>query len=144
MITKNLQIKLIAVLEILRWNKPSGRLILLIPAGWSLWLTPNSEPNLLIVLKIFLGGLLVSGFGCIANDLWDKEIDKKVQRTMNRPLASERINIKTAYLILILFMIGSFFITLSLPENGRYLALILAIIALPFILIYPSVGVSQS
>ncbi len=126
------------IIQILRWNKPTGRLILLIPAGWSLWLTPNGDPSFYLIIKILLGGLFVSGFGCVANDIWDKEIDKKVKRTKNRPLASNRLKIKTAYSILILFLLGSFFITLSLPSPGRTLCILLALIALPIILIYPS------
>ncbi len=126
------------IIEILRWNKPTGRLILLIPAGWSLWLTPEGNPNINLVIKILLGGLFVSGFGCIANDIWDKDIDKKVLRTKNRPLASSKLSLRKAYFILYLFLLGSFFITLSLPAKGRLLTIILALLALPFILIYPS------
>tara|TARA_Y100000589_G_scaffold172252_1_gene163532 strand:- start:350 stop:1234 length:885 start_codon:yes stop_codon:yes gene_type:complete len=126
------------IIEVLRWNKPTGRLILLIPAGWSLWLTPNNNPNIYLVLQILFGGLFVSGFGCIANDIWDKDIDKKVLRTKNRPLAANKIKTKSAFFILLIFLLGSFLITLSLPEKGRFLCLILALIALPIILIYPS------
>tara|TARA_Y100000589_G_C27174647_1_gene638195 strand:+ start:1109 stop:1993 length:885 start_codon:yes stop_codon:yes gene_type:complete len=126
------------IFELLRWNKPTGRLILLIPAGWSLWLTPNEFPNFYILLKILLGGILVSGFGCIANDIWDIEIDRKVLRTKNRPLASNKIKIKYAYILLLLFLIGSFLIALSLLKNNTFITLILSFIALPLILIYPS------
>ena len=126
------------IFELLRWNKPSGRLILLVPAGWSLFLTPGSNLSLLLVFKIFLGGLLVSGFGCIANDIWDRGIDKKVIRTMNRPLAAKRISLRTAYGLLIIFILLSFLLTLSLPEEGRLLAICLAFISLPFIIFYPS------
>ncbi len=127
-----------AIIELLRWNKPTGRLILLIPAAWSLWLTPGENPGFNFIFKIFLGGLLVSGFGCIANDIWDKEIDKKVLRTKNRPLASNKIKLSFAYLLLISFIILSFLLTLSLPEKGKLLSICLAFLALPFILIYPS------
>ena len=127
-----------AIFELLRWNKPTGRLILLIPAGWSLWLTPEGSPSLSLIFKILIGGLLVSGFGCIANDIWDKEIDKNVIRTKNRPLAANKINLGVAYLLLLLFILLSFLLTLSLPIEGRLLSLFLAFLALPFILIYPS------
>ena len=93
---KNLQIKLSPLFELLRWNKPTGRMILLIPAGWSLYLTPGANPTLLMLLTIILGGLLVSGLGCVVNDIWDKKIDQKVIRTKNRPLAAYRISLKTA------------------------------------------------
>ncbi len=138
MITKALNSKLNILFELLRWNKPTGRLILLIPAGWSLYLTPESNPSFQMLFKIIIGGLLVSGLGCVANDIWDKRIDQKVLRTKNRPLAANKIGIKTAYLILIFLIICSFFLTLSLPENGRLLSIAIAFFALPLILIYPS------
>ena len=138
MIYKDLKIKLNILFELLRWNKPTGRLILLIPAGWSLYFTPGARPDFYFLFKIFIGGLLVSGLGCVANDIWDKKIDKKVFRTKNRPLASNKISIRTAYLILLFLIISSFFLTLSLPESGRFLSLSLAFLALPLILIYPS------
>ena len=138
MIIKDLKFKLNIIFELLRWNKPTGRLILLIPAGWSLYLTPESNPSFYMLLKIIIGGLLVSGLGCVANDIWDKKIDQKVLRTKNRPLAANKIRTKSAYIILIFLIICSFFLTLSLPENGRLLSISLAFLALPIILIYPS------
>lgn len=138
MLRKVLQIKLNSFFELLRWDKPTGRLILLIPAGWSLYLTPGSNPNIDILLKIIFGGLLVSGLGCVANDIWDKKIDQKVIRTQNRPLAANKLGLKTAYLILLFLILCSFFLTLSLPEKGRILSITLAFLALPIILIYPS------
>ena len=138
MLRKVLQIKLNSFFELLRWDKPTGRLILLIPAGWSLYLTPGSNPNIEILSKIIIGGLLVSGLGCVANDIWDKKIDQKVIRTQNRPLAANKLGLKTAYLILLFLILCSFFLTLSLPEKGRILSIALAFLALPIILIYPS------
>ena len=138
MLIKILLIKLNSFFELLRWDKPTGRLILLIPAGWSLYLTPGSNPNIEILSKIIIGGLLVSGLGCVANDIWDKKIDQKVIRTQKRPLAANRLGLKTAYLILLFLILCSFFLTLSLPEEGRILSIALAFLALPIILIYPS------
>ena len=57
---KNRQFKLITFFELLRWNKPTGRMILLIPAGWSLYLTPDANPTFLMLLRIILGGIPVS------------------------------------------------------------------------------------
>ena len=88
--------------QLLRWNKPSGRLILLIPAGWSLWLTPTAPPSIFVFGIIILGGLFVSGAGCIANDIWDRKFDKKVIRTKERPLANGNVSLKTAWILLIL------------------------------------------
>ena len=138
MIIKDLKVKFNNIFELLRWNKPTGRIILLIPAGWSLYLTPESNPSFYMLLKIIIGGLLVSGLGCVANDIWDRRIDQKVLRTKNRPLAANKLSTKSAYLIVIFLIICSFFLTLSLPDNGRILSISLALLALPLILIYPS------
>ena len=94
---KNRQIKLSTFFELLRWNKPTGRMILLIPAGWSLYLTPDANPTFLMLLRIILGGLLVSGLGCVVNDIWDKKIDQRVVRTKNRPLAANKIGLNSLF-----------------------------------------------
>ena len=124
--------------QLLRWNKPSGRLILLIPAGWSLWLTPSAPPSLFILVLIILGGLFVSGAGCIANDIWDRDFDKKVIRTKERPLANGKVSLKTAWALLILLLLLSLIIVLLIPADSRILCIQLALLSLPFILLYPS------
>ena len=124
--------------QLLRWNKPSGRLILLIPAGWSLWLTPTAPPSLFVLVIIVLGGLCVSGAGCIANDIWDRKFDKKVARTKERPLANGKVSLKAAWILLILMLFLSLFIVLAIPQESRNLCLQLALLSLPFILLYPS------
>ena len=126
------------LITLLRWNKPSGRIILLIPAGWGLWLAPSSPPNLLLFTLIMIGGIVVSGAGCIANDLWDKEIDSKVKRTKTRPLANKRVRISTALILFFFLLLISLQIIFLLPLASRNICLILASIALVPIIIYPS------
>ena len=124
--------------QLLRWNKPSGRLILLIPAGWSLWLTPNRPPDLALLLLIVVGGLSVSAAGCIANDLWDRSFDRQVERTKGRPLARGGLPISVAVASLLALLVVSLLVVLALPNEGRNLCLLLALLALPPILLYPS------
>ena len=126
------------LIKLLRWDKPSGRLILLIPAGWSLWMTPVAPPSIKLVALIVAGGLFTSGAGCIANDLWDKNIDKQVLRTRSRPLASGAIASKTAWLLLSLMLILSLIVLLLLPSTSQGLCFSLAILSLVPIFIYPS------
>ena len=95
-----------AWLALLRWDKPSGRLILLIPAGWSLWLLPDAPPAAALVGWIVLGGLAVSAAGCIANDLWDRRIDPLVERTKTRPLADGRVGTTEAASLLLLSLVA--------------------------------------
>ena len=134
--------KLGAWLELVRWHKPSGRLILLIPAGWSLWLTPNAPPPALLVGLIVLGGLAVSAAGCIANDLWDRRIDPLVERTRSRPIADGRVGVGEATALLVLALLLALAVLLvlmgGLPASSRSLCLLLALAALPPVLLYPS------
>ena len=124
--------------QLLRWNKPSGRLILLIPAGWSIWLTPTAPPSILVLGLIISGGLFVSGAGCIANDIWDRQFDNKVARTKERPLANRKVSLKSALILLFSLLFLSLFIVLLIPTDSRSLCLQLAFLSLPFILLYPS------
>jgi 4-hydroxybenzoate polyprenyltransferase len=98
-----------AWLELLRWHKPSGRLILLIPAGWALWLNAAAPPSPVLVGWIVLGALAVSGAGCIANDLWDRRIDRLVERTRNRPLAAGRVGVAGAVALLVGCLLAAIF-----------------------------------
>jgi 4-hydroxybenzoate polyprenyltransferase len=125
-------------LELLRWHKPSGRLILLIPAGWALWLHPLSPPPAALVGSIALGGLAVSGAGCVANDLWDRSIDPLVDRTKGRPLADGRVKVGTAWVILGSCLLVALMVVLALPAPSRGPCLALALACLPPVLLYPS------
>ena len=125
-------------LQLLRWNKPSGRLILLIPSGWALWLTPTAPPSISILILITLGGIFVSGAGCIANDIWDRRFDKKVTRTKDRPLANGKVSLIAAWILLISLLFLSLFIIFLLPKESRNLCFQLALLSLPLIMFYPS------
>jgi len=128
-----------AWLELVRWHKPSGRLILLIPAGWSLWLTPAAPPPAELVGWIVLGGLAVSAAGCIANDLWDRRIDPLVERTRSRPLADGRVSVTGALVLLLVSLFGALAVVVwGMPPASRSLCLLLAVAALPPVLLYPS------
>ena len=125
-------------LQLLRWNKPTGRLILLVPAGWALWLMPSAPPSASLVLRIVVGGVAVSAAGCIANDLWDRRFDGRVERTRRRPLARGAIRPASALVLLVVLLALSLAVVLSLDEASRQLCLLLSISALPAILLYPS------
>ena len=75
----------LALIRLLRWHKPAGRLILMVPALWAIVLAQRGMPSWELIGVIILGTLATSAGGCIVNDLWDRDIDPKVQRTRNRP-----------------------------------------------------------
>ena len=108
-----------------RLNKPTGIMLLFWPCSWGLAYAYSIEKNLsqflYFILLFFLGSVLMRSAGCIVNDIVDKDIDKQVQRTKNRPLACNLISINMAliytltlcalaFLILIQFNILTIFL----------------------------------
>lgn len=91
-----------------------------------------------LLLQIVIGGLAVSGAGCVANDLWDRRFDSQVERTKSRPLARGAIGIGAALTLLLLMLVLSLAVVLSLDAGSLQLCLLLAVLALPPILLYPS------
>ncbi|BBL86486.1 probable 4-hydroxybenzoate-octaprenyltransferase (chromatophore) [Paulinella micropora] len=138
MVLNNMKTKIRAWIELLRWDKPTGRLILIWPAAWALWLAPIAPPTPSIFMMVVLGGLAVSAAGCIANDLWDRHIDPLVERTRERPLANNRISNSAAIILLIFALCCALEIVLCLPTQVRSLSITLASFAIIPILLYPS------
>ncbi|MGF1534980.1 MAG: 4-hydroxybenzoate solanesyltransferase [Elainellaceae cyanobacterium] len=126
------------IFRLLRWDKPAGRLILMIPALWAVFLgahslVPGALPPLPLVLVIVLGTLATSAAGCVVNDLWDRNIDPNVERTRSRPLASRALTVKTG--IVVLFVAFACALGLALYLNP--LSFLLCVLAAPVIVFYP-------
>ena len=79
------------IFRLLRWDKPTGRLILMVPALWSVFLAAEGQPPWALVGVIILGAIATSAAGCVVNDLWDRNIDPHVKRTRKRPPGIARI-----------------------------------------------------
>ena len=88
-------------IELTRLKKPIGYMLLFWPCAWGLTLIydfNNDLRNYFFYLALFLlGSILMRSAGCIVNDILDKEFDKKVTRTKNRPLASGKISWRLAF-----------------------------------------------
>ena len=123
----------LTVIRLLRWDKPAGRLILMIPALWGLYLAAKGQPPLPLVGTIVLGTLATSAAGCVVNDLWDRNIDPHVERTKNRPLAARSLSIATGIGVLIVSLICAAVLAAYLNP----LTFWLCVAAVPVILLYP-------
>jgi 4-hydroxybenzoate polyprenyltransferase len=123
-----------AIARLLRWDKPAGRLILMIPALWAVVLASQGKPEPLLVGVIILGTLATSAAGCVVNDLWDRNIDPKVKRTRDRPLASRALSVKTGLGV----MLVSFACALELTQYLNPFSFWLCVAAVPFIIFYPA------
>jgi len=124
-------------IELTRLNKPIGYMLLFWPCVWGLTLVYdfNSEINTYFKYLIFflLGSMLMRSAGCIVNDIADKKFDQKVERTKNRPIASEKISIKLALLYALVLCFCAFLILI----NFNLLTIVLALASMPFAFSYP-------
>src|SRR5947209_1556425 len=83
--------KLALYFKLIRADKPIGILLLLWPTLIALWLASNGQPDLRLVLIFTIGTALMRSAGCAINDFADRDFDKHVKRTAQRPLTSGRI-----------------------------------------------------
>jgi 4-hydroxybenzoate polyprenyltransferase len=90
-----------------RLDRPIGTWLLLLPCWWGTALAPSGAGRWDLFLLFGIGALVMRGAGCVINDFWDRDIDRKVVRTADRPLASGRIGLPAAFTFLaILLLIG--------------------------------------
>ncbi|MGB5899955.1 MAG: 4-hydroxybenzoate solanesyltransferase [Geitlerinemataceae cyanobacterium] len=122
------------VIRLLRWDKPAGRLILMVPALWALVLAARGTPPLALVGVVVVGTLATSAMGCVVNDLWDRDIDPQVERTRSRPLASRALSVTTGIVIAIVSLGCAAGLALYLNP----LSFSLCVAAVPVILLYPA------
>ncbi len=123
-------------LNLIRFNKQTGSLLLFWPCAWSLALACAELKQAIDWHKLglfLLGSFLMRSAGCIINDIFDREIDRHVERTKNRPIAANLITVKEAVFVLSIFLITSLWILLQFNN----LTIFLGVFSLVPIVIYP-------
>ena len=123
----------LTIIRLLRWHKPEGRLILMIPALWAVFLAAQGTPPLPLVGVIVLGTLATSAAGCVVNDLWDRDIDPQVARTRDRPIASRALSVKVGIVIALVSLSCAGVLALYLNPLSFWLC----VAAVPVIVLYP-------
>ncbi len=90
-----------------RLDRPRGTWLLLLPCWWGTALSAGDVPRWDLFILFAVGALTMRGAGCVINDLWDRDIDRRVARTATRPLASGRIGVPHALgFLTLLLLIG--------------------------------------
>lgn len=121
----------------MRLNKPTGFLLLFWPCSWgmayNLNFLPISSQWFYYLFLFFAGSILMRSAGCIYNDIVDKEIDKKVERTKNRPLATGKINLRNAWILILILCFLSLIILFQF--NNKTILFGLSVIFI--VLLYP-------
>ena len=123
----------LAIVRLLRWHKPAGRLILMIPALWAIFLAAQGRPPAPLAGVIILGSLATSAAGCVVNDLWDRNIDSQVQRTCDRPIAARALSVKVGIVVAAVALGCAGILALYLNSLSFWLC----VAAVPVIVLYP-------
>ena len=123
--------------ELTRLKKPIGYMLLFWPCAWGLTIAYDFqngfENYILYIFLFFSGAVLMRSAGCIVNDIVDKNYDQKVERTKNRPLASNKISVRSALVIALILCL----LALLVLINFNNLTIILALCSMPFAFTYP-------
>ena len=100
-------------LDLIRWNRPAGWLLLLWPTLSALWVAADGFPGWHLVAVFTLGTVLMRSAGCCVNDVADRKFDKHVKRTASRPVTSGRLSVKEALALGVALALLAFVLVLS-------------------------------
>ncbi len=121
-------------ISLARYDKPHGALLLFYPCVWGLSFSQPDLNNFIYLIILFLlGSICMRATGCIWNDFVDRDIDRRVERTKNRPLAVRTVSIRNAIILGLFNLMVSLIVLLLLPIKAK----IAALLSIPLIIIYP-------
>ena len=106
--------KISLYLDLIRWNRPAGWLLLLWPTLSALWVASGGFPGWHLLAVFTFGTILMRSAGCCLNDVADRDFDKHVKRTAERPVTSGRIGVKEALLLGAVLALSAFILVLTL------------------------------
>jgi 4-hydroxybenzoate polyprenyltransferase len=142
--------KLALYLDLIRWNRPAGWLLLLWPTLSALWMASGGWPGWHLLIVFTLGTILMRSAGCCVNDVADVEFDKHVKRTANRPVTSGKVGKREALLLgaalaliafglvlttnasTVLYSFAALAIAIAYPYAKRYVAMPQAVLGVAF------------
>ena len=126
--------RLVDYLRLMRLDKPIGILLLLWPTLWGVWLSADGRPDWRVVLVFTLGTVLMRSAGCVINDYADRDFDRHVERTRDRPLTAGRVGTQEALWLFGLLCLLAFALVLAL---GRPLVVWMSVPAVLLAASYP-------
>ena len=119
--------------DLIRWNRPAGWLLLLWPTLSALWIASNGFPGWHLLIVFVLGTILMRSAGCCLNDVADRDFDKHVKRTANRPVTSGALSSKEALTLGAVLALLAFGLVLTTNRA----TVLLSFAALAVAVIYP-------
>ena len=118
--------------QLIRLDKPVGILLLLWPTLIALWLAAEGWPDPFVLFVFIMGVILMRSAGCAINDYADREIDKKVKRTKQRPLAAGKITEKETLIVFASLSLIAFILVLFMNQLTIWLSLVGIILAISY------------
>ena len=120
-------------LDLIRWNRPAGWLLLLWPTLGALWFAADGWPGWHLVVVFTLGTFLMRSAGCCVNDVADRDFDRHVKRTAQRPVTSGAMSVKEALALGAVLALAAFALVLTTNR----VTVLWSFAALAITLIYP-------
>lgn len=124
--------RLVEYARLVRLDKPIGIFLLLWPTLWGLWLAAGGFPDLDILLVFLVGVVLMRSAGCVVNDLVDRDLDRHVQRTRDRPLAAGRVRPAEAIALAGALIAMAFLLVLTLNPLTIQLSVVAVLLAITY------------
>jgi 4-hydroxybenzoate polyprenyltransferase len=125
--------RLAMYLDLIRWDRPAGWLLLLWPSLSALWIAADGFPGWHLLAVFVLGTILMRSAGCCVNDVADREFDRHVKRTADRPVTRGDVSVREALLLGALLSLLAFALVLSTNPA----AIQLSVVALAVSIGYP-------
>ena len=112
-----------AVLQLIRFDKPIGTLLLLWPTLWALWIAAGGLPDAKLLLVFVAGTFVMRSAGCVINDLADRKLDGAVARTRQRPLVTGAVTVGEAVALFLFLLSVAFLLVLQTNQLTVLLSL---------------------
>ena len=126
--------RLTLYLKLIRFDRPIGTLLLLWPTLWGLWIASNGMPDATLLLVFIMGTFLMRSAGCAINDFADRDFDRHVERTAQRPLAANLIRPREAVIVAVALSLSALLMTIVFLNT---LTLQLSVVAVLLAASYP-------
>jgi 4-hydroxybenzoate polyprenyltransferase len=120
-------------LDLIRWDRPAGWLLLLWPTLSALWIAADGWPGWHLLTVFVLGTVLMRSAGCCVNDVADREFDRHVKRTAERPVTSGKVSVREALALGAVLAVVAFVLVLTTNPP----TILLSFFGLAITLIYP-------
>jgi len=124
--------RLAVYLDLIRWNRPAGWLLLLWPTLSALWLAAGGFPGWHLLLVFTLGTVLMRSAGCCINDVADRDFDRHVRRTAQRPVTSGRLQAREALAVGAVLALLAFGLVLTTNTATVYLSFAALAVAIAY------------